>query len=202
MPLNEETRRAIEEIVTSRPVVLFMKGTRAFPQCGFSNRVVQMLDVLLPDYETVDVLADPEIREGIKEYSSWPTIPQLYVRGELVGGCDIVSEMYASGELHAKLGVPTPEPRAPRVHVSERAAAELRQHLERAPGQALHLSIDARYHTSLGLGPPQQGELEVEASGVPLRMDPVTASRAEGLAIDFDESRGFRIDNPNAPAGG
>jgi monothiol glutaredoxin len=99
MSLDEKTRARISETIASDRVVLFMKGTRDFPQCGFSARVVQMLDQLLPDYTTVDVLADPAIRQGIKDYSSWPTIPQLYVAGELIGGCDIVSEMFESGEL-------------------------------------------------------------------------------------------------------
>jgi monothiol glutaredoxin len=80
-----------------------MKGNRLQPQCGFSARVVQILDSLLPEYTTVDVLRTPEIREGIKEFSAWPTIPQLYVDGEFLGGCDIVTELYTSGELQQKL---------------------------------------------------------------------------------------------------
>ena len=90
----------IRETVTSKPVVLFMKGTTQFPQCGFSSKVVQMLKASgVKDLASVDVLANEEVRKGIKEYANWPTIPQLYVNGEFVGGCDIVSEMYASGEL-------------------------------------------------------------------------------------------------------
>jgi Grx4 family monothiol glutaredoxin len=84
-------------------VVLFMKGDRHTPQCGFSARVVQILDGLLPDYTTCDVLEEPEIRHGIKEYTRWPTVPQLYVRGEFVGGCDIISELHESGELQQVL---------------------------------------------------------------------------------------------------
>ena len=99
MALDEKTRARISDTIASDRVVLFMKGTRDFPQCGFSARVVQMLDRLLPEYTTVDVLADPAIRQGIKDYSSWPTIPQLYVAGEFIGGCDIVSEMFQTGEL-------------------------------------------------------------------------------------------------------
>ena len=89
----------IDEIVRSKDVVLFMKGTALFPQCGFSSRAIAILDHLGVGYETVDVLQDPEIRNGIKEYSDWPTIPQLYVKGEFVGGSDIVREMFQSGEL-------------------------------------------------------------------------------------------------------
>ena len=98
-----DTRTRIEEILKSDKVVLFMKGDRSYPQCGFSATVVQILDQLLPEYTTVNVLADPEIRQGIKEYASWPTIPQLYVNGEFQGGCDIVRELYASGELEKLL---------------------------------------------------------------------------------------------------
>jgi monothiol glutaredoxin len=89
----------IKQDVTSNPVVLYMKGTPVFPQCGFSAAVVQILSELGVKFKGIDVLANPEIRQGIKEFSSWPTIPQLYVKGEFVGGCDIVREMAESGEL-------------------------------------------------------------------------------------------------------
>jgi monothiol glutaredoxin len=93
----------IAELVNNNDVVLFMKGTALFPQCGFSSRAVAILDRLEAKYETVDVLQDPEIRQGIKEYSEWPTVPQLYVRGEFVGGSDIMMEMFESGELQELL---------------------------------------------------------------------------------------------------
>jgi monothiol glutaredoxin len=89
----------IKHDVTSNPVVLYMKGTPVFPQCGFSAAVVQILTELGVKFKGIDVLTDPEIRQGIKEYSSWPTIPQLYVKGEFVGGCDIIREMAETGEL-------------------------------------------------------------------------------------------------------
>ena len=89
----------IAEIVQSNPVVLFMKGTPLFPQCGFSSRAIAILEHLNVPYETVDVLQDQEIRQGIKEYSEWPTIPQLYFKGEFVGGSDIMMEMFEAGEL-------------------------------------------------------------------------------------------------------
>jgi monothiol glutaredoxin len=101
--MNDSTRSRIDGLVKDNTVLLFMKGDRHRPQCGFSAQVIQILDSLLQEYRTVDVLADPEIREGIKEYSSWPTIPQLYVAGEFQGGCDIITEMYQSGELQQKL---------------------------------------------------------------------------------------------------
>ena len=93
MSLDPSTRDRIRSLIDANPVLLFMKGHRTAPQCGFSARVVRVLDSLIPDYHTVDVLADPEIREGIKTFSDWPTIPQLYVKGEFVGGCDIIQEI-------------------------------------------------------------------------------------------------------------
>ena len=94
-----DAQNRIAGIVEGSDVVLFMKGTALFPQCGFSSRAIAILDRLGVKYETVDVLQDPEIRQGIKEYSDWPTIPQLYVKGEFVGGSDIMMEMYEAGEL-------------------------------------------------------------------------------------------------------
>ena len=93
----------IADIVKADDIVLFMKGTALFPQCGFSSRAIAILDRLGAAYRTVDVLQDPEIRQGIKEYSDWPTIPQLYVHGEFVGGSDIMMEMFESGELQELL---------------------------------------------------------------------------------------------------
>lgn len=95
------TRDRIATIIADNPIVLFMKGVPAAPQCGFSAGVVKVLDALGAPYVGVNVLADPFVREGIKEYSDWPTIPQLYVNGEFIGGCDIVRELYGSGELQA-----------------------------------------------------------------------------------------------------
>lgn len=89
----------IQETISKNDVVLYMKGTKDFPQCGFSAVVVQVLKNLNVDFLDVDVLRDPEIRQGIKDFSDWPTIPQLYVKGEFIGGCDIVKEMFQSGEL-------------------------------------------------------------------------------------------------------
>jgi monothiol glutaredoxin len=99
----------IQQEITDTPVVLFMKGSPVFPQCGFSAAVVQILSQIGVKFKGVDVLSDPQVRQGIKEFSSWPTIPQLYIKGEFIGGCDIVREMYETGELQQVLeekGVP------------------------------------------------------------------------------------------------
>jgi monothiol glutaredoxin len=96
-------KERVDQIVKSSDVVLFMKGNKFFPQCGFSARAVGILQAAGTKFETVDVLADPDIRQGVKDYSSWPTIPQLYIRGEFVGGSDIMNELHESGELKKKL---------------------------------------------------------------------------------------------------
>jgi monothiol glutaredoxin len=101
--MKEETAHRIKDIIASGDVVLFMKGVPAAPQCGFSASVVKILSGLAVPFKSVDVLADMDIREGIKAFSNWPTIPQLYVKGEFVGGCDIVREMFQAGELTALL---------------------------------------------------------------------------------------------------
>src|SRR5262245_65544756 len=99
MTLDPETRKKIDQIVTSDSVVLFMKGSRSFPQCGFSASVVNILNTLVPKYTTVNILSDADLRQGVKEFSDWPTFPQLYVKGELVGGADIIRSMHEAGEL-------------------------------------------------------------------------------------------------------
>ncbi len=97
--MSNETMTRIAQIVSTNDVTLFMKGTPLFPQCGFSSKAIAILEHLGVAYETVDVLQDPEIRQGIKAFSDWPTIPQLYVKGEFIGGSDIMMEMYEAGEL-------------------------------------------------------------------------------------------------------
>ena len=103
--MDDSTRTRIETLIGSSPIFVFMKGNKLMPQCGFSNNVVQILHSLGVSFETFDVLSDMEIRQGIKEFSSWPTIPQVYVKGEFMGGSDILIEMYNSGELKEKFEI-------------------------------------------------------------------------------------------------
>lgn len=103
--MTPETKERIDGLVNQSKIVVFMKGSKLMPQCGFSNNVVQILNSFGVPYETVDVLEDYEIRQGIKEYSSWPTIPQVYINGEFVGGSDILIELYQKGELQQMLEV-------------------------------------------------------------------------------------------------
>ena len=108
MALTKDVRQQIDDLVNKNRVVLFMKGNRQFPQCGFSVKAIGMLDELVRTYETVNVLEDLRMRDGIKEYAQWPTVPQLYIDGQFVGGCDLVTEVRASGKLQRLLCSSTP----------------------------------------------------------------------------------------------
>jgi monothiol glutaredoxin len=204
MPVPPELREKLASLVSSDEVVLFMKGSRSFPQCGFSARVVGMLNTLVPKYTTVNVLSDPDVRNGMKEFSDWPTFPQLYIKGEFVGGADIVAQMFENGELGRMLGAPTAPAKAPSVTVTARAAAELKAALNDAgPGDVVHLTVDERFEHALDLGPKEPGGLVLEQHGITVQIDGVSAARAEGVVIDFIEGpqgAGFKIDNPNRPA--
>ncbi|MGB5596742.1 MAG: Grx4 family monothiol glutaredoxin [Crocosphaera sp.] len=103
--MTPEVKEKIEQLINSHKIFVFMKGNKLMPQCGFSNNVVQILSSLGVPFETCDVLSDPEIRQGIKDYSEWPTIPQVYINGEFIGGCDIMIEKYNNGELQQEVEV-------------------------------------------------------------------------------------------------
>jgi monothiol glutaredoxin len=203
MSLDDAARERIRTMIDSGGVVLFMKGSREAPRCGFSATVVQILDQLIPEYGTVDVLADEELRENIKEYSSWPTVPQLYVRGEFIGGCDIVTESFASGDLQRKLGIELGDVDPPSISIDDDAAEELRNAAAQAPDDFIvRLAIDARYRSRLLLGPGSDDDVALEANGVTLCMDRLTASRATDAHIDMVKMKGgnaFRVGLPHAP---
>jgi monothiol glutaredoxin len=200
--ITDAVRNRIAGLVTQGPDVLFMKGTRRAPQCGFSAQVVQILDELVPEYETVDVLSSAELRDGIKEFSEWPTIPQLFVNGEFVGGCDIVRALRESGELEQLLSKPGPPPALPKISISPFALNAFQSALGDADGELLHLKIDARFQNDLYFAPREANTLEVRVSGLTLYLDAASARRAEGMSIDFVEgaNAGFKIQNPNQPA--
>jgi monothiol glutaredoxin len=204
MALTPEQTKQIESLIASDKVVLFMKGNRQQPQCGFSATVVGILDELLPSYTTVNVLADPAIREGIKQFSSWPTIPQLYVEGEFIGGCDIVKELYASGEIFGALKLQIPTSSAPKVTITPAALDAFKSALENAAeGDLLRLKINASFGNDLSFDSKNPGDVEIHESGVLILMDPMSASRANGIVIDFTQNNmgaGFQVNNPNAPA--
>jgi monothiol glutaredoxin len=199
MPLDDRMRSQISELIDTNRVVLFMKGTRSFPQCGFSATVVQILNDLIPEYHTVNVLKDPDIREGIKEFSSWPTIPQLYVDGKFVGGCDIVREMYSAGELQGLLGVKD-EAKAPAITITPAAQKALSQAQTGQEG-VLRLAVSSRFEYELSLDEKRGGDFEIDAGGVKVLVDRMSSKRADGIRIDYtsEGGGGFRIDNPNEP---
>src|SRR5438477_4886878 len=172
----------IESLLQQHPVVLFMKGSPQAPRCGFSAATAGVLNELLSDYASVDVLADPEIREGIKAYGNWPTIPQLYVKGELVGGADIVQSMYNSGELQKLFGLPEPDRTPPQLTITDAAANAIRAALADAePGLELQLAIDARFHAEFHLAETTPGAIIAQANGIAIQMDVATAQRARGI---------------------
>ena len=201
--MNPETRTRIEQILATHPVVLFMKGSPKAPQCGFSAKAVGILDGLVPGFAHFDVLMDPEIREGIKEFGNWPTIPQLYVGGELLGGSDIIGQMHDSGELNAALGLPPPDRTPPTLEISERAAEAIRGALGNADdGDVLHMTVDPRFNARFELKPATGREIVAEAAGLRVHFDLASAPRARGLKIDWAEDErgaGLSIHNPNAP---
>ena len=203
MPLAPATRTRIENLLAANRVVLFMKGSRAAPQCGFSAAATDRLNTLLEDYATVDVLADDEIRQGIKEYGNWPTIPQLYVDRELVGGADILQSMFDSGELHRVLGVEEPDRTPPSITISDAAVAAIRQALSDADGMKLFLVVDGRFQPQFQLREASGNEISVVANGLEICFDLASAQRARGASIDWTKTphgEGLAIHLPQAPA--
>jgi len=202
MSLNDNTRAQIENIISKDRVVLFMKGTPQAPLCGFSSKTVGLLDSILSDYATVDVLQDQEIREGIKEFGNWPTIPQLYIDGELVGGCDIVSAMFNTCELHEMLGIEAPDRTPPEVTITDAAAEKIREAMTGHPNVGLHFAIDANWQSKFNVAPAEGHEVKVEANGITFLFDLASAQRAQGAVIDWEESmqnEGLTIKLPQAP---
>ena len=206
MSIPPELQARIQGIVDSSPCVLFMKGNPVAPQCGFSAQVVQVLNRLLPEYQTFDVLSDGEVREGVKEFSDWPTIPQLYVGGEFMGGCDIVKEMYDNGELHDALGMERPALTGDQVAIKVSADAEqILRNAQQQQQAELHFGIDAKFQPFLGFGPATGSEVRVPVGDLFFLLDRDTAARAQGASItvvDSEHGQRLDIDIPSASVGG
>lgn len=204
MSLDPALRQRIQSLLAAHPVVLFMKGEADAPQCGFSAQAAGTLRELGVAFHGVNVLADAALREGIKQYGDWPTIPQLYIRGELVGGSDILSQLAASGELHSLLGLPAPDRTPPVLHITPAAATMLQTAIAEAGGDmAVEIAIDAQFRTRLHLVPRDQTAIAVEVAGITVQVPLTDLRRADGLTLDFaDDARGkgLVIDNPNAQA--
>lgn len=198
---DASAQQEISALVSTNPVVLFMKGTRQAPQCGFSAKVVQILDDLLPSYTTVDVLSNPGMRDAIKQYSDWPTIPQLYVKGTFVGGCDIVRELHSSGELQKLLGAEAAPAPLPKITITDSAINALESSLSGSSNDQLHLQVSAAFEYDFFVGPASPGEIQVSTNGPAIYMDRASARRADGLQIDFVQTpqAGFKLTNPNEP---
>lgn len=202
---NSQVQKRIEDLVGQGPVVVFMKGHRFAPQCGFSARVVEILDGYLEDYQTCDVLSDEEIREGVKQFASWPTIPQIYLHGEFIGGCEILEEMHRQGELSKSLGDLVAQVPAPHIEVDQSAVSAIRSAVEKSEGEVLlRLKVDPRFYNDLSVEEGREPtDIEVQSNGITVLVDPGTARRCDGVKISFVEEgaeTGFRIDNPKAPA--
>lgn len=203
MSLDPALRARIDTLLAGNRIVLFMKGQPRAPQCGFSAKAIGALDALGVDYAHVDVLSDPEIREGIKQYGDWPTIPQLYIGGELVGGSDIIEQMANSGELYTVLGLAAPDRSPPSISITPAAAQMLREAVANAgEGFALQIDVDARFNAKLQLAPVDGNAIATQSEGLRAQFDLASARRAQGLTIDWvddERGRGLVIDNPNAP---
>jgi monothiol glutaredoxin len=185
MSLDTTTRERIEHLLKDHRVVLFMKGTRQQPMCGFSAAATNTLNELVPDYHTVNVLEDADIREGIKAFGNWPTIPQLYVDGELIGGADIIRQMYGSGELHQLFGAQAPDRTPPEITITDKAAQAIREGTASAQGMALHLEIGPDHSAGFQLAPGSEHDIVVNANGIEVHFDPASAQRAKGVVIDW-----------------
>lgn len=196
-------RGQIEALIGKAPAFLFMKGTRVAPECGFSASVIEILDNMLADYATFNVLEDNVIRERVKEYADWPTIPQLYIGGEFVGGADLVREMNASGELRAlfeKSGAVLLGPvKPPTVTFTQKAKDAVMSSRSTDEPETLRLTIDKSLQHGMTFDERQPGDFEVDQGAFTLLVDPSSARRCQGVTVDYvstDERTGFKIENP------
>jgi len=202
MSLQPAVRARIESLLAGNRAVLFMKGQPSRPQCGFSAKASAALQDLGIEFAHVDVLLDPDLREGIKLYGNWPTIPQLYVNGELIGGSDIILQMADSGELAALFGLPEPDRTAPNITITPAALEKLKGALAQSPGSVLRLRINAQFQPDFQFSPLDNNAIAVETGGLRVQFDPASARRADGITIDWVSDlrgEGLAVDNPHAP---
>ncbi len=202
-----DTRQQIEELINNNQVVLFMKGTRSFPQCGFSARAIEVFKRCGVQIKDVNILADGGMRQAIKDYSNWPTIPQAYVNGQFIGGSDIILEMYESGELQKLLGVQggdAAQAKAPNLTVTAAAQAAFAGAVSgAASGEVLRFDVSPTFQHDLFFGPVVKDDFIITAGTLTVHVSRGAAPRADGVTIDFVEGpagAGFKIENPNEPA--
>lgn len=201
--LSDALKSQIDGLVNKSRVVLFMKGSRHFPQCGFSAGVVKVLEEIGTKYETINILQSQELRDGVKEYSQWPTFPQLYVDGKLVGGADIVRDMHQAGELAKVIGVspkveagPVTAPAFAMTDGARKAITAAQK--DSAPGEALRIEIATGFGYELFFDAKKDSDFVLDAS-IPVVIDEDSARRAKNLKVDF-LGGGFRIENDAEPA--
>jgi monothiol glutaredoxin len=193
----------IESFIKKNHTALFMKGNKEQPQCGFSRQVVDALNTLTHDYETFDVLSDPEIREAIKKYSSWPTIPQLYIGGEFIGGCDITLDLMAKGQLATLLKVPKCT-QAPSIKLTPSAQGAFQRAIadSASPNEVVRVVVPANFEHELSFDQAGPQDFLIKLGDITLAIDPYSAARAANLSIDYVEDKldgGFAFQNPNCP---
>jgi len=200
-----DVNERIKTIIDDHDIVLFMKGTRMFPQCGFSARAVEIFKRCGVKFKEVNVLADGDIRQGIKDFSNWPTIPQAYVKGEFIGGSDIILEMYENGELQKMLGVDAPAPAdaaPPEVTITAGAKAAFEAAMGDVGNDVLRFDVAPNWQYELFFGPKQKDDFAIDCDGLTLHVPGGSAARVDGATIDFidgPDGKGFKIDNPNEP---
>lgn len=207
MPIdqNDPVHARIQQLIDTHDVVLFMKGDPAMPQCGFSASAVDELRTIGVDFAdaavtTVNVLEQLDIRQGIKSFSDWPTIPQLYVKQEFVGGSDIIRQSAASGELHGMLGIAFTPPKAPEITVTDAMKAAVAGAEGEGP-TALRLVVGAGFRYQIGFDEQKPGDFVVASNGIQILVDASSARKADGITLDFEDGPqgGVVIDNPNEP---
>jgi monothiol glutaredoxin len=200
--LNDETRQRIQQLVDDNAVLLFMKGDRNQPRCGFSARAIGVLQELSVPFHTVDVLSDPSVRSGIKAFSDWPTIPQLYINKEFVGGSDIISQMANNGELHEMVGVEYVPPQPPTLHLTDGMVAALQKFGASSRGMP-RLEVSPQFRYNIAFDTKRDEDFAVEANGVTVLVDKASAKRADGIRLDYQSNPngggGVVIENPNEP---
>lgn len=199
--MRDELTQQIDSLLANNTVVLFMKGTKERPQCGFSKQVVGVLQNLC-DFVAIDVLADPELREGIKVYSSWPTIPQLYINREFIGGCDIVLDLYRTNELHKLLSLQKASQK-PTITISDKALAAFKNaQADSGDTEHIRISIAQNFEHGLSFDEQRPDDFVLSYDGFSILMDPYSAALASGLHIDYVQDNleaGFAFENPNEP---
>lgn len=185
--MREELKQKIDALINDHAVVLFMKGSKDRPQCGFSKQVVEVLNSLTDDFITVDVLMDPELREAIKIYSSWPTIPQLYINREFIGGCDIVLDLAAKNELPKLLGLLKAETK-PAITISKKAQEAFRQAaMDKEANESIRISISQGCEYGLSFSKKNNDDFVYAEDGFEIVIDPYSAAYAEGMKVDYKE---------------